>query len=37
MVFKFVRKDNSTDVLMNYIPRDSDQTAQTSSQKELKI
>jgi len=35
MIFNFV-KDNSTDVLMNHIPCDSDQI-QTSSQKEVKI
>lgn len=30
-------EDNSTDVLMNHIPCDSDQTTQPSSQKEVKI
>lgn len=36
-IFKFVRRNNSTYVLMNHIPCDSDQTIQISSQKGVKI
>lgn len=36
-IFKFVRRNNSTYVLMNHIPCDSHQTIQISSQKGVKI
>lgn len=36
-IFKFVRRNNSTYVLMNHIPCDSHQTIQISSQKGAKI